>query len=564
MFSAKRLYNSIINIVRIGSGAALLLAGLAAGPAAAQPVQNPGANGTVDTWASGPGADGHCIYHPQVTAYFCGAATMEMELDCTAVRSQNAVIDTCLGAGVRGANPGAAAVDGAPQVCFPMQFNWPPIVYNANNIVVSGFQTYCYGLVHGLNTYNGLTYNNPFYGPGLGTSLDDMAAGLNLMDSPANLAGPHNYISYNILNPDWANRTMADALWQLGIPAAATVMHGAHWVSVVGVETDVNPVANGRFTIYGFFVQDPWTGYQQANPFGPNGQLLPPGLAENKFCSTRVNPNRAANDQLWSELFNPAGGPPLPLYGSGVGYKFEVEPVGPLALDTGNNGEYSSVPAPSAILANAPITAAEALVIATNDLTADAFLNQQEGFTDGGWDLANATLIQYPTDGPNEGDWLLPYEGPGGTNDVTGFVLIDVETGDLDEAVWMNPGDVVSSMSLTNVETLETDEFLEIVPDDNAGEPQLSIQSTGTNTVVLTWPTTFLTSYAVEQTTSLAPANWVTVPVTTTTNLAGEIQAVVPVTPGQSQSFYRLVDGPVAITPITGPGGGKLPSAVTQ
>jgi len=238
--------------------------------------------------------------------------------------------------------------------------------------------------------------------------------------------------------------------------------------------------------------------------------------------------------------------------------------VGPLALGTGNNGEYSSVPAPSAILGNAPITAAEALVIATNDLTADAFLNQQEGFTDGGWDLANATLIQYPTDGPNEGDWLLPYEGPGGTNDVTGFVLIDVETGDLDEAVWMNPGDVVSSMSLTNVETLETDEFLEIVPDDNAGEPQLSIQSTGTNTVVLTWPTTFLTSYAVEQTTSLAPSNWVTVPVTTTTNLAGEIQAVVPVTPGQSQSFYRLVDGPEAVTPITGPGGGKLPSAVTQ
>ena len=441
-----------------------------------------------------------------------------------------------------------------------MQFNWPPIVYNVNNIVVSGFQTFCYGLVHGLNTYNGLTYNNPYYGPGLGTSLDDLAVGLNLMDSPANLAGPHNYISYNILNPDWANRTMADALWQLGIPAAATVMHGAHWVSVVGVETDVNPVANGRFTIYGFFVQDPWTGYQQANPFGPNGQRLPPGLAENKFCSTRINPNRAANDQLWSELFNPAGGPPLPLYGSGVGYKFEVEPVGPVTLDTGNNGEYSSVPAPSAILANAPITAAAALVIATNDLAADAFLKQQAGFTDGGWDLANATLVQYPTDGPNEGDWLLPYEGPGGTNDVTGYVLIDVETGDLDEAVWMNPGDVVLSMSLTNVETLETDEFLEIVPDDNEGEPQLSIQNTGTNSVVLTWPPTFLTTYSVQQTTSLLPANWVTMPVITTTNLAGQIQAVVPVLPGQTQSFYRLTDG----TDVEVPGPGKLPATVTR
>jgi hypothetical protein len=204
------------------------------------------------------------------------------------------------------------------------------------------------------------------------------------------------------------------------------------------------------------------------------------------------------------------------------------------------------------------------LTFRTNDPGADAFLSQQAGFMAGGWDLANATLVQYPTDGPNEGDWLLPYEGSGGTNDVTGYVLIDVETGDLDEAVWMNPGDVVSSMSLTNVETLETDEFLEIVPDDNAGEPQLSIQNTSTNTVVLTWPTTFLTSYTVQQTTSLLPANWATLPVITTTNQAGQIQAVVPVAPGQTQSFYRLADGPEVITPIGGPGGGKLPSAVTR
>jgi len=243
--------------------AAGLLAALPAMPVLSQPVQNVGPFGTVDTWASGGAPDGHAIYHPQVTAYFCGAATMEMELDCTAIRSQNAVIDKCLGAGVAGATPGAAAVDGAPQPVFPLQLNWTPPVYN-NGIVTFGFQSFVYQLVHGLSTYNGVTYRNPYYGPGLGTSLDDLAVVLNLVDSPANAAGPHNYVAYNIVNPDWANRTMATTLWQLGIPTAATVEHGAHWVAVVGVETDVNPKPNQAYKIYGFDVSDPWTGYQQA------------------------------------------------------------------------------------------------------------------------------------------------------------------------------------------------------------------------------------------------------------------------------------------------------------
>ncbi|HWY75569.1 MAG TPA: hypothetical protein VN281_08125 [Verrucomicrobiae bacterium] len=515
-----------------------LLAGLHTWTLRAQPVQNPGPNGTIDTWASGNDLDGHVPYHPQVTAYFCGAATMEMELDCNEIRSQNAVIDTMLGAGARGANPGAAIVDGAPQQCFFLQFNWPPVVFNGNQ-VVGGAQTYIYGLVHGLYTYNGYTYKNPYYPAGLGTTLDDVAVGLNLMDSPANAAGPHNYVAYNILNRDWANRTMVDGLKLLGIPAGAVVQHGAHWICVVGARTDVDPIANGAYKIYGFFIRDPWTGYQRANPFGPQGQLLPPGLGENKFLSTRINPDRAANAQLWSDIFNTASGPPLPLFGYGLGYKFEVEPIGPVALDTGNNGQYSSVPDPSPILTNAPLSALQAMIVASNAIAADTYLSHQAGFTNGTWDVTNAMQVRFPSDTSGEGDWFIPYEGSGGPNDVTAYVMIDEQTGDIDEAVWMNPGDAVPSMTLAQAETLESDEFAGILPNDNGAEPQLTLQLTNSHNVVLSWPVQTLTTniYSVQQISSLDSTNWVTL-TNTPTVVSNLYQVIVPTT--GSRSFFRL------------------------
>jgi hypothetical protein len=517
--------------------ATLLIGGLQISALHAQPVFNVNPDGTISTWASGGAPDGHVVYHPQVTAFFCGAATMEMELDCTAIRSGNLVINEMLGAGVAGAVPGAAVVDGAPKPVFPGRFTWTPpgfTIIGGVSVPTSGVQSFIYGLVHGINTWNGLTYLNPYYPLGLGTSLDDVAAGLNLMDSTV-----HNYASYNVGNIDYANRTMAAALANpiLGIPAAATVQHGAHWICVVGVKTDVKPVLNGKFTILGFYVQDPWTGYQKVNPNGPNGKALPPGLAENKFCGYKVNAKRVAGPQDWDGLFNLAGGPPLPLYGAGLGYKFEVEPIGPEALDNGDGGLYTSIPAPSPILADAPLTAAEAQVIGANDIAADTYISSQAGFSNGTWNVSDATLVQYPTDGPNEGDWLVPYEGAGGASDVTGFVLIDMETGDLDEAVWMDPGDAVPSMTLADVDTMETDEYDGIFPDDNAGEAQLNIQLNTPDTVLLSWQDSDLITYSLQQTSSLSPTNWMTL--TNTPTVVSNIDEVIlPIS--ALKSFYRL------------------------
>jgi hypothetical protein len=332
----------------------------------------------------------------------------------------------------------------------------------------------------------------------------------------------------------------------------ASIGHGAHWITVIGVKTDVAPVLNKPYKIYGFYIRDPWTGYQQVNPLvpAPKFKKLPEGLGENRFCSTRINPNRMADDANWSSLFTPAFGPPLPYVGSGLGYKFEVEPIGPVQEDTGDNGLYTSIPDPSPNLTNAPLSAADALAIATSDIAGDAFIENQPGFTNGTWDVADAVEIQYPSDPSDQGDWLIPYEGSGGTNDVTGFVLIDLETGNLDEAVWMNPGDDVPSMSLADVDTMETDEFAGDYPDDNTGDNQLSIQANsvttvnGTNTttsvisVTLSWPDSDLISYTLQQNSSVTSTNWLTV--TNIPVLVGGTNDQVTLPTTSALSFFRL------------------------
>jgi hypothetical protein len=539
----------------------------------AQPVTIINGDNTRDTWASGLapynvnglGVVGLVPYHPQVTGYFCGPATMEMTLDCNAVRNNNAVIDYMLGGGTPGANPGAPAVDGPSTYIFPRNQNWTRPNYQVVNlgngpvgVATYGVQSYMYGLIHGLYTYNSHTYYNLYAPPGTGTFLDQVTAGLNLMDGPANNAGIHNYVGYNvtaysnpaytnlnILNRDYANRTMAYCLLTYGIPAAALVENGQHWFCVVGVRTTKPPVLNGDYKILGFYIHDPWSGFFQANApallaavkaAGKDAKGIE-GLGENRYMTYAVNQGRAVGE--WIDLFNISGGPPLPVYGSGLGYKFAVEPVGPAPLDNGNNGEYNSIPAPSPVLPDAPIASAEALVYATNALAADTFMSSQPGFNDGGWDVANASLVQYPTDTVGEGDWLIPYEGSGGTNDVTGFVLIDIQTGNLDESVWMNPGDTVPSLTLDEVDAMETDEFAgEYVDDNDAGNPELSINQLDPNDVVLNWAASPLYSYTLQQNTNLLTTNWVTV-----TNLVAteeSISQVIVPTSATQQQFFRL------------------------
>ncbi len=71
-----------------------------------------------------------------------------------------------------------------------------------------------------------------------------------------------------------------------------------------------------------------------------------------------------------------------------------------------------------------------------------------------------------------DGDWLVPYDGSGGTNDVQGAVLINQDTGVIDEATWLAPGDLPPGVgySLAQLDTMMQEEGTS--PNDNpAPEP---------------------------------------------------------------------------------------------
>ncbi len=473
----------------------------------------------LDTFAPGSNPDGHVPYHAQVTSYFCGAASMEMQLDCDAVRNNNPLMNTLL--------------NGADGVPVPMGFPPPPITFQGNQVVAGG-QTYIYGLVHGLNTFNGITYRNLFWPPGAGTDAFALQSGLNLMDSPlVGSPGQHNYISYNTFNGPRASRTIASAIAQY-VP----------WI------TDIPALPNMQYVINGFYVNDPWDGWVAANPLVINprtGQpaldrngnviLQSPGLAENEWIAYRGDLRADGTRRLseWFKLFNPSGNQPgVPLALSGAGYKFEVEPQGPEPLD---DGTYDSIP-PTPPELSSPLTAAQALAYATNDLAAKPYMANQPGFHNGNWDVANAMLVKYSDDESSDGDWCIPYEGSGGTNDVTGSVLIDEMTGALDEVIWLNPGDVVPSMTLAQLDTMEMDEYAGIGPEDNIGDPQLSIQTGPTNSIVLTYPVSTSFSYFLQQNSQPGSTNWVAV-----TNdpviVSNQNQVTLPI-PATGNVLFRL------------------------
>lgn len=55
-------------------------------------------------------------------------------------------------------------------------------------------------------------------------------------------------------------KKMAYTIKQFGVPPAALIYGCGHWVVVRGVMTNVEPTYSGSYTIYGFYVNDPWYG----------------------------------------------------------------------------------------------------------------------------------------------------------------------------------------------------------------------------------------------------------------------------------------------------------------
>jgi hypothetical protein len=76
------------------------------------------------------------------------------------------------------------------------------------------------------------------------------------------------------------------------------------------------------------------------------------------------------------------------------------------------------------------------------DLSGDfSFLNSDHSgnpdFIGGNWDAGDVGFLSFPGDTGGEGDWMIPYIGPGGTDDVRGAVVVDAIDGTVDQATWL-------------------------------------------------------------------------------------------------------------------------------
>ncbi len=434
------------------------------------------------------------VYHAQTTSYTCAIASMEMQLDTPVVTNNNAFVQTLLGQGDGNyVALGAAPQNGAQSYIYymvhsPTAANLPNYNVNFNNNNGEAI----------LNN-NAYAYNNPAIRPvpGSGSDLNSLQFGTNVLDGGLQVPGApgigsDGYASYNVLNGYYASRTIAASMQQTGIPAVIAInpnpfgyvngqLGGQHAISVFGVNTTASPVLNGAYTINGFFVHDPWTGYAQnvAGVAAATGL----GLGENTYLRYGYDKPIPGAPQLtlpgggqasispfsWFNYFVSSTGQYAPTvnqyYQTGVGYKFEVEPQGPEAPDTGGpNGSYYSLPAPPPLLGS-QLSASQADGDVAPDLSADGLTGD---FSGGNFDMADTKLMQDPNDPSIQGDWLIPYDGSGGVNDVTGAILIDENTGVIDQATWFDPTDPVPSMSLSQIDQMYQDQVNNVVENDNS------------------------------------------------------------------------------------------------
>jgi hypothetical protein len=431
-------------------------------------------------------------YHAQVTNFFCASASIEMALDTPAVTGANVPVSQLIAAG-----------DGP---LYPANTGFPiagiEIQNGVGTVSAGSAQAFIYGLNHGLNTVNGVGYYNPFVPPGVGSDSQGVDADLNLLDNPAvngaaNPAfpfGSHAYAGYNLLNQGLANRTIANAISQYSVPAVAVVNSGAHAISVYGVNTTGNLAPNQNYVFNGVYVHDPWTGWavaeQNAGKFNPalvnsNGGL---GLGYNTYLRygydndpsngpvTLLPNGNEANVTLapWTRIFNVSPPQLSPNLGyASFGYKFEVEPQGPELPDTGDPAGDYGLPAPPINLPSAITSGSTADIDGLSDLTSDPTLKSDVELPGGNFDVSDATEMKTSDESGAEGDWLIPYDGSGGINDVTGAIMIDAETGVIDEATWIDPTNSSEiPYTLSQIDTLYQDQEAGDLPADDPPVPE--------------------------------------------------------------------------------------------
>lgn len=391
---------------------------------------------------------------------WCGSASVQMILSSPAVKNNNAIVADFL----------SAPDDPGRRPDQPRLL--PTIVGNANGVgvVTRNPQAFIYGLNHGVNTVNGVSYFNPFVPYGSGSDTLGMAAALNLMDNPTfpgGLAtGKHAYTAWNlpagnvaqgVTQAALATKMMANSMSLTGVAAQAGIGGGTHSIVVNGVTTDVAPAANTNYKITGVIVSDPWTGFVDNVPGGappntprgfgfnawvPSGYDLIPGAGNIFVPGVGVVQGRYKE---WFKSFNvsPATPGAGPVFASS-GIQFITATAGPggvtVPVEVGGPGNnFFGIPAPAVPLANRIPNAAAARAQALIALGGNAAL---AGAFVGGNFADPAGIVFRPNPNPIDplnlaldGDWLIPFIPDSGI-DFTGALIIDGITGDIDLGIY--------------------------------------------------------------------------------------------------------------------------------
>ena len=295
-----------------------------------------------------------------------------------------------------------------------------------------------------------------------------MLGALPLAD-PADTFGQFN----NAATPtgaDQAERNIANAISTTQVPVGAVVNAGGHWDAVWGVYSSAAPAVNQPYTIYGFTVADPWTGYALAHP--SLGQSLGLGIAYvSNYTTSYLLPNRAIiSYNPFLSVFTPETGVRInPWFGN---YVSVTDPLAPPAPDNGSN---NSIPT------NTPITLSTATAIAASQAVTDATtdstngsvnLSTEPGFGVGDQadpNLADILQVAQPG-GSGVDDFLVPFEDTSGTpgSNFTGIESINEYTGQIDFAQSFVGG---SELTLAQIQALGTDLLSGNAPQDNLPEP---------------------------------------------------------------------------------------------
>jgi hypothetical protein len=251
------------------------------------------------------------------------------------------------------------------------------------------------------------------------------------------------YVAYSVASYDQAVRTLAYNIDHYQVPGAALINRGAHWVDVFGVNTSVQPgLANG-FTVNGFYVRDPWTGFAGA------GQ----GLGKYRYIANTPNG--------WQRYFTPQG------YGNWKFGKYLNNYA--FVTDPDPDTEVSS--AEPIITGSAVASAAVAGADAAADESGVAGVSSLLSFENGAF-AATTAMDELVTLDNGGQDWLVPYvQTSDGT--ISGAFLIDSTTGALDQALYGDPGqsDTLANLDAMVASEANSEALGDIVNDNQIPEP---------------------------------------------------------------------------------------------